>query len=64
MIQEYENSGKWVRMQGKYLPVIRRVPLNDYGLLSEDNGLCRMIIKDYGRQSKDNGYEKTMTIID
>ena len=37
VIQEYENSGKWVRMQGKYLPVIRRHILGDYGLSSGDN---------------------------
>ena len=36
--REYENSGKWVRVQRKYLPVIRRGILWDYGLSSEDNG--------------------------
>ena len=36
--REYENNGNWIRVQGKYLPVIRRHILGDYGLLSEDNG--------------------------
>ena len=47
-IQEYENSGKWVRTQGKYLPVIRRGILWYYGLSSEDNGLFPRIMEDYG----------------
>ena len=36
--REYENSGNYTQMQGKYLPVIRRGILEDYGFLSEDNG--------------------------
>ena len=43
--QEYENSGKWIRVQGKYLPVIRRGILGDYGLLSEDNGYSQGLWK-------------------
>ena len=35
--REYENSGNYTQAQGKYLPVIRRHILWDYGLLSEDN---------------------------
>ena len=35
--REYENSGDCTQMQGKYLPVIRRGILGDYGLSSEDN---------------------------
>ena len=37
-IQEYENSGKWIRMQGKYQGKPRRVFLSNSGFLSEDNG--------------------------
>ena len=37
-IQEYENSGDHIQAQGKYLPVIRRGILEDYGFLSGDNG--------------------------
>ena len=56
VIQEYENSGKWVRMQGKYLPVIRRHILGDYGLSSGDNDHHQRLwkaIKDKGWLSKD-----------
>ena len=49
--REYENSGKWIRVQGKYLPVIRRHILFNDGFLSEDNdyfqGLWKTI-KDCG----------------
>ena len=57
-IQEYENSGNYTRAQGKYLPVIRRHILRDYGLLSEDNGLLSTIFEDYQKTLKD--YWKTM----
>ena len=53
MTREYENSGKWVRVQGKYLPVIRRGILWDYGLLSGDNRQPLIISKDYGKTIKD-----------
>ena len=52
-IQEYENSGKWIKMQGKYLPVIRRGILLNDGFLSEGNdyfqGLWKTvtIVEDY-----------------
>ena len=36
--REYENSGKWVRVQGKYQGKPRRVFLWNDGFLSEDNG--------------------------
>jgi len=50
-IREYENSGKWVRVQGKYFPVIRRYILWNDGFLSEDNDHYQRLwktIKDYG----------------
>ena len=37
VIQEYENSGNYGQVQGKYFPVIRRGILGDHGFLSEDN---------------------------
>ena len=45
VIQEYENSGNYTQAQGKYLPVIRRGILGDYGLLSEDNGYSQGLWK-------------------
>ena len=36
-IQEYENSGKWIRMKGKYLSLIRRHILLNGGLSSGNN---------------------------
>ena len=50
--QEYENSGKWVRVQGKYLPVIRRGILEDYGFLSEDNDCYRGLWEDYDNDER------------
>ena len=38
VVQEYENSGNCIRMQGKYQGEPMRVLLWDYGFLSEDNG--------------------------
>jgi len=49
--QEYENSGNYDRVQGKYLPVIRRHILWNDVFLSEDNGYYQRLwktIKDYG----------------
>ena len=37
IVQEYENSGNYTQAQEKYLPVIRRGILEDYGFLSEYN---------------------------
>ena len=45
VIQEYENSGNYTRVQGKYLPVIRRHIFEDYGFLSEDNDDYRLIMR-------------------
>ena len=46
-IQEYENSGKWVRVQGKYQGKPRRHILRDDGFLSEDNGYFQGSLEDY-----------------
>ena len=59
VVQEYENSGDHTRVQGKYLPVIRRHILRDYGFLSEDNGWLSTIFEDHQKTLKD--YGKTMT---
>ena len=48
IVQEYENSGKWVRVQGKYLPVIRRGIIENDGFLSGDNDHFEVLWKDYG----------------
>nr|DAT19886.1 MAG TPA: hypothetical protein [Caudoviricetes sp.] len=37
VVQEYENGGKWVRMQGKYQGKPRRGILLNGGFLSEGN---------------------------
>ena len=37
MVQEYENSGNCIRMQGKYQGKPRRVFLSNSEFLSEDN---------------------------
>ena len=39
------NSGKWVRVQGKYLPVIRRVSLKDDGDCWKTVDYCQRIIE-------------------
>ena len=53
-IQEYENSGKCIRMQGRYQGKPRRGILWDYGSSYEDNRLFRMIIKDYEKTINHN----------
>ena len=52
VIREYENSGNYTRVQGKYLPVIRRGILENDGFLSEDNGLFRRIMRGSSKTMK------------
>ena len=61
MVQEYENSGNCIRMQGKYLPVIRRGILLQYGLPSGDNDYCGRLWKDNRKIMVD--YQKTMVMM-
>ena len=60
MIQEQENSGDYVQVQGKYLPVIRRGILLNSGFLSEDNGSLSIIFQ--GLWKDFEGLWKTMAV--